>query len=229
MKKNNVILLIILIIMSGSLWWCYKGLYNSRNQLIELNNYTDTDKVKYCMKYAADDEWRRNKEDFYSEGIEESTGIRTIGWNNFRVFLQVQAIPDAFLSKIEPREDEIPRIYIIISDRIFSCSYGMEADVVTYLKQFHEYERIYWDAEKNEYVPNERIEKWWGVSWNDIVSSLQTNNAKLTEIANKIMQSVISEKTIAYEREKRYTIYITIFYGVVIIGGFWNRKEDSWN
>ncbi len=56
MKKNNVILLIILIIMSGSLWWCYKGLYNSRNQLIELNNYTDTDKVKYCMKYAADDE-----------------------------------------------------------------------------------------------------------------------------------------------------------------------------
>lgn len=229
MKKNNVILLIILIIMSGSLWWCYKGLYNSRNQLIELNNYTDTDKVKYCMKYAADDEWRRYKEDFYSEGIEESTGIRTIGWNNFRVFLQVQAIPDAFLSKIEPREDEIPRIYIIISDRIFSCSYGMEADVVTYLKQFHEYERIYWDAEKNEYVPNERIEKWWGVSWNDIVSSLQTNNAKLTEIADKIIQSVISEKTIAYEREKRYTIYITIFYGVVIIGGFWNRKEDSWN
>ena len=63
----------------------------------------------------------------------------------------------------------------------------------------------------------------------DIVSSLQTNNAKLTEIADKIMQSVISEKTIAYEREKRYTIYITIFYGVVIIGGFWNRKEDSWN
>ncbi|MBS5469359.1 hypothetical protein LK436_05540 [Clostridium sp. M62/1] len=100
---------------------------------------------------------------------------------------------------------------------------------MTYLKQFHEYERIYWDAEKNEYVPNEKIEKWWGVSWNDIVSSLQTNNAKLTEIADKIMQSVISEKTIAYEREKRYTIYITIFYGVVIIGGFWNRKEDSWN
>ena len=70
---------------------------------------------------------------------------------------------------------------------------------MTYLKQFHEYERIYWDAEKNEYVPNEKIEKWWGVSWNDIVSSLQTNNAKLTEIADKIMQSVISEKTIAYE------------------------------
>lgn len=215
--------------MSGSLWWCYKGLYNSRNQLIELNNYTDTDKVKYCMKYAADDEWRRYKEDFYSEGIEESTGIRTIGWNNFRVFLQVQAIPDAFLSKIEPKEDAVPVIGIIESDLALNCFLGMESDIEIWGEDFGEYDRIYWDAEKKEYILNEKIEKRLGISTSDIISSFQTNSAKLTEIADKIMQSVISEKTIAYEREKRYTIYITIFYGVVIIGGFWNRKEDSWN
>ena len=100
----------------------------------------------------------------------------------------------------------------------------MEADVVTYLKQFHEYERIYWDAEKNEYVPNERIEKWWGVSWNDIVSSLQTNNAKLTEIADKIIQSVISEKTIAYEREKKiYHLYNDLLW----CGYYWRVLESE--
>lgn len=207
--------------MLGSLWWCYKGLYNSHNQLIELNSYNDIDKVKYCMKNVSDDEWRRYKENFYSEEIETSTGMRRIGWENFRVSLQVQAIPDAFLSKIEPKEDAIPTISIIESNLKFLCSYGMGEDIWIWDTHLGDQGEIYWNEKKNEYIPNESLEKRLGISTDDIVSSLQENSTELTDIANQMMPPIISEKTLIYEKQRRYTIYITIFYVIVIIGGIW--------